>query len=162
MYDSRKEKDKQLGIPFGTANGRLRKSIMFALVQECGKDTCYRCGKKIELEKDFTIDHKEDWLHSDDPAGLFFDLGNISFSHRKCNYKHSRIFKGNGVYFDQQYQMWKSKITRNGKHFFIGRFNDKEKAKRHYRIAVALFKEKKISSTQELQELIKAKIGVMV
>ena len=68
---------------FSTADGRLKKQILFMLVQKCNMDTCYRCGKKIERVEDFSIDHKESWLNVD-PV-LFWDLDNIAFSHLRCN-----------------------------------------------------------------------------
>lgn len=60
---------------------------MFELAKKCNMDICFRCGQKIELIEDFTIDHKESWLQSDEPARLFYDMGNIAFSHAKCNYE---------------------------------------------------------------------------
>ncbi len=79
------EKERQLGKPLGTAYHQLRKSILFHLVKELKKDKCFRCGKKIEDIKEFSIEHKIYWLHSKTPIQLFFDLDNIDFSHLKCN-----------------------------------------------------------------------------
>jgi hypothetical protein len=76
---------KQLGMPFGTACNRLRKSIMFSLIQETKKDNCYRCGNKIERDTDLSIEHPTSWLDSEDPKGLFWSLENIAFSHLSCN-----------------------------------------------------------------------------
>ena len=78
-----KKKSDQLGMPFGTASGRLKKMIMLRLLQRLGEDVCYRCGKKIETYQELSVDHKVDWLDVD--PDLFWDLGNISFSHRECN-----------------------------------------------------------------------------
>lgn len=86
-YNSQAAKAAQLGMPIGTAMGRLRKMIMFQFVQKAGMDNCFRCGKKIETVHELSVEHKKTWLHSSDPVGLFFDLGNISFSHLKCNVK---------------------------------------------------------------------------
>ena len=83
-------KAAQLDQPFGTASQKLRKMIMFDLVKQLGKDICYRCGKKIESIEEFSIEHKEPWLHSNDPKKLFFSLDNIAFSHCKCNRKAAR------------------------------------------------------------------------
>lgn len=102
LAKSNSEKAKQLGMPLGTATGRLRKSILFMLVQRCGLDVCYRCGNKIESESDLSIDHKKDWLYSDDPPGLFFDVENISFSHLSCNCAHSH---NNRMYFSDGERM---------------------------------------------------------
>lgn len=78
-------KDQQLGMPHGTATGRLRKIILFDCIQKLELDFCFHCGKKILEIENFSIEHKRPWLDSDDPVGLFFDLENIAFSHLKCN-----------------------------------------------------------------------------
>lgn len=36
----------KLGISQGKARNILVKNIMFNLIQKCGLDICYRCGKK--------------------------------------------------------------------------------------------------------------------
>ena len=90
MNKSNKKKSDQLGIPFGTAMGRLRKKILFELVKQLDQDVCCRCGDKIETTKEFTIDHKKAWLDSEDPQKLFSDLNNIAFSHLKCNIQAGR------------------------------------------------------------------------
>lgn len=89
MESYNKRKNDQLGMPHGTANNILRKSIMFQLVKDLNRDVCYRCNKKIETIEDFSIDHKEAWLDND--PNLFWDLDNIAFSHLKCNIAHRRI-----------------------------------------------------------------------
>jgi len=73
----------QLGLPIGTASHRLRKRVLFHLVQETGRDTCYRCGLQIVTPEDLVIDHKVAWL--DRSAHMFWDLDNIVFSHAQCN-----------------------------------------------------------------------------
>jgi len=83
--DTNERKDEALGMPHRTADMRLRREILFQLVQQAGRDICYQCGEKITSYDEFSIEHKEPWLNSDDPPGLFFDLDNISFSHRSCN-----------------------------------------------------------------------------
>ena len=80
------KKDELLGISFGTASNRLRKSILFNLVRQTGQDVCFRCGRKIESETDLSIEHKVSWQSATDPIRLFFDLENIEFSHINCNY----------------------------------------------------------------------------
>lgn len=79
------KKKEQLGMPSGTATARLRKSILFQLVKETGRNICHQCGKVIETEEELSIEHKVPWLDSKDPVGLFFDLKNIAFSHLRCN-----------------------------------------------------------------------------
>ena len=77
-------------MSYGKACGILRKQIMFDLVKRADLDGCFRCGEKIKEVKELSIEHKENWLHSDDPVELFFNHGNIAFSHLKCNVESSR------------------------------------------------------------------------
>lgn len=90
MSRSNEKKSRQLGMPHGTASGKLRKQIMFHLMQKCGMDTCHQCGKKIESIDTLSIEHKTPWLDSEDPVGLFFDTDNIAFSHHHCNCASAR------------------------------------------------------------------------
>jgi hypothetical protein len=76
---------KKLGMPFGTAMGRLRKSIMYKLAGLAGLLSCFRCGRPIENESEFSIDHKKSWWLAEDPVAVFFDLTDIAFSHAFCN-----------------------------------------------------------------------------
>lgn len=80
-----KKKSEQLGMSHGSANHRLRKSILFEFVNRLGYADCFQCGEIIETIEEFSIDHKVPWLDSKDPKKLFFDLENIAFSHIKCN-----------------------------------------------------------------------------
>lgn len=74
-----------LGMPHGTAAGRLRKMLLFKCVQELGKNICFRCGEVIEDERTLSIEHITSWQLSETPKETFFDLDNIAFSHLKCN-----------------------------------------------------------------------------
>ena len=94
MKDSNKKKSEQLGMPNGTAAGRLRKAIMFDLIKETGRNICFQCGGTIDCVSDLSIEHKIPWLDSEDPVGLYFDLDNIAFSHLRCNCASSRKVKG--------------------------------------------------------------------
>jgi hypothetical protein len=85
------KKTAQLGMNPGTASQRLVKDLLFDFVQKAGH-VCFRCGGELS-RGDFSIEHKEPWLDSDDPLGLFFDLNNIAYSHRDCNTKDRRIVK---------------------------------------------------------------------
>ncbi len=107
MKKSRERKDLQLGIPLGTAANRLRKTIMFSLLVKLDENICHRCGSKIENADDLSLDHKEDWLDSDDPYKVFFDIQNVAFSHLSCNAKAGRKVGGGGR---------KKGIDSNGKH----------------------------------------------
>ena len=88
MNANNKKKAEQLGMPYGTANSRLRKQILFRYVQKCKDDTCFHCGRKIEDIDNFSIEHKVPWL--DNNIELFWDLDNIAFSHLKCNTSAAR------------------------------------------------------------------------
>jgi hypothetical protein len=86
MTPSNKKKSKFLGMPYGTASGRLRKKILFNLVQETERDVCFRCGEKIKSADEISIEHKKPWLGIN--VDLFWDLDNIAFSHLRCNIPH--------------------------------------------------------------------------
>lgn len=79
-------KKAQLGMPLGTAAGRLRKQLLFKMAKELGLDTCCRCQTLIESVDEFTIDHILPWYNHD--VALFWDLDNIAFSHSRCNLQH--------------------------------------------------------------------------
>lgn len=83
-------KSEQLGMSHSTANGQLRKMIMFDLVKKAGLDDCFQCKEKINDIGNFSIEHKTPWLHSENPRELFFDLDNIAFSHHDCNTANAR------------------------------------------------------------------------
>lgn len=83
MSDSNRKNAEALGMPVGTALNRLRKMVLFDMARRLGEDVCYRCGKKIESENDFTLEHKESWSGKD--PKVFWDLENIAFSHHLCN-----------------------------------------------------------------------------
>lgn len=93
MSKLNKKRDDQLGMDFGTANSKLRKNLLFELSKQLQLDICFRCGKKIEKENEFSIDHKVPWLDSTRPLELFFDFNNIAFSHLHCNTSHGRTLK---------------------------------------------------------------------
>jgi hypothetical protein len=76
-------KQEQLGMPLGTASAKLRRLVMFRLVQRLGEDACYRCGRKIETVGELSIERKEPWFNID--PSLFWDLDNVAFSHLSCN-----------------------------------------------------------------------------
>lgn len=77
------ERTKQLGIDPGTASARLGRAILLSLVRKLGLDRCLRCGLPITEAADLSVDHRVPWL--DASTGLFWDLGNVAFSHRACN-----------------------------------------------------------------------------
>lgn len=87
------KKKEQLGMNPSTASQRLVKDILWSLIVKTGQDNCHRCSKKMSRDN-FSIEHIEDWLDSEDPVGLYFDLTNITFSHLKCNVGASRGARG--------------------------------------------------------------------
>jgi hypothetical protein len=56
---SMKTKETLLGEPLGTANHRLRKSILFDLIQKLELDYCYRCRDRIDDIAHLSIEHKK-------------------------------------------------------------------------------------------------------
>ena len=94
----------QLGMPFGTANSRLDRKILFWLIQKNGLDSCHRCRHKIERVEELSIEHKEPW--QDVNPALFWDLNNIAFSHRSCNYRAGRkVIPKNSRYINAPFGM---------------------------------------------------------
>jgi hypothetical protein len=83
MSDSNQLRAKILGMPFGTACNRLRRMVMFDLLCRHEENFCFKCGKVISTAGDLSLEHREPW--QDRGPSLFWDLGNIAFSHRKCN-----------------------------------------------------------------------------
>lgn len=131
-----KEKSKQLGINFGTASSRLKKNLMFKLIQKCGEDVCFVCGNKIEFVDDMSVEHKKPWLHEVNAKELFFDLNNIAFSHTKCNISNIRrqqkVRAKSGyknVYTtDNSQKPFKATVSLNGKEVMLGKFTTAEEA----------------------------------
>jgi hypothetical protein len=80
------KKEQQLGMKIGTASHKLRRAVMFSLLVKLNLDICSRCSEKLQ-ENNYSMDHVVDWLDSDKPVDLFFDINNISFSHKLCNSK---------------------------------------------------------------------------
>lgn len=78
-------KTKQLNMNYSTASNQLKKALMLKFAKQCGENKCYRCGKLIENPKDFSIDHKKNWLNAKNAQELFWDLDNIALSHKSCN-----------------------------------------------------------------------------
>jgi hypothetical protein len=88
VKNSNVKKARQLGMPHGTAQGRLVKMLLLRMAQDLGRDFCHRCGGRIESVKELSTDHKKEWLDAD--TALYWDLDNIAFSHRSCNYAAAR------------------------------------------------------------------------
>ena len=86
-------KSELLGIPWGTANGRMRKMLIWHLVTKFELGSCYRCDEKINTIEELSIEHKEAWQSADDPIEVFYDMENITFSHLYCNIGHTNRSK---------------------------------------------------------------------
>jgi hypothetical protein len=86
--DRHKSMSSQLGMPRGTAAGRLRKLVLFDVLRRHNENICYRCGQSILFSGELSIEHKMPWEHVD--ANLFWDINNIAFSHLSCNIKSCR------------------------------------------------------------------------
>jgi hypothetical protein len=79
-------KHQTLGMPHGTASNRLRKNVLFHLLQKHRENVCFVCSEIIVRVEDLSIEHKQPWEGIS--ADLFWDLGNIAFSHSHCNRPH--------------------------------------------------------------------------
>lgn len=88
MSKSNENKSRTLGMPFGTACNRLRKNILFHLLQKLKENICFKCGVSITTVNDLSIEHKKPWESRS--AELFWDLENITFSHLRCNTPHKQ------------------------------------------------------------------------
>jgi transposase-like protein len=74
-----------LGMPLGTAQGKLRKKLLFHLAGKLDMLKCFRCPNVIETLEDFSIEHTESWQYANNPIETFFDVEKIAFSHLDCN-----------------------------------------------------------------------------
>lgn len=79
--DHRRRRAELLGMPVGTAEKHLRKSIIHELAKQLGKTQCCRCGLEVEEPDDLAIVHVQDWEEEPD---LFWALTNVAFSHASC------------------------------------------------------------------------------
>ena len=85
-HTSSARKSAFLGMPHGTACGRLRKLILFNLLLRHGENVCFKCSELIETAGELSIEHKEPWEGVN--VELFWDMENIAFSHLRCNKTH--------------------------------------------------------------------------
>ena len=124
MSNSNARRSKFLGMPFGTACNRLRKSILFSLLKRFNENVCFKCSQAIEGIEDLSIEHKLPWEGRD--VQLFWDLENIAFSHIRCNVPHRR---GNKKYFTAEERLAATRL--NGaalmrKHYTTDKRRDKK------------------------------------
>jgi hypothetical protein len=102
-------KDKkiaQLGMDPATASHRLLKDLLFKLAIDAGHK-CHHCRGDLTRET-LSIEHKQPWLDSDDPKSLFFDLENVAFSHKACNFRNATRVK----VYDSDTARWKAHHVR--------------------------------------------------
>ena len=83
MNNNNDKKSKVLGIPYGTAQNKLRKMVLFHLLKRYKENVCFQCGKPIETVDELSIEHKKPWLN--ESVDLYWDMNNIAFSHLHCN-----------------------------------------------------------------------------
>jgi HNH endonuclease len=91
---SSKRKTEFLGMPHGTAVGRLRKNVLFHILKKHGENVCERCKGTIEKVEDLSLEHIKPWENVS--VDLFWDLENIAFSHLHCNRPH--IYNSSGAH----------------------------------------------------------------
>lgn len=78
------KKQNQLGMNPSTASHRLVKDLLWNFIKLTGNDNCCKCGTEMD-RSNFSIEHVQPWLDSENPLELYFDVDNISYSHLKCN-----------------------------------------------------------------------------
>jgi hypothetical protein len=150
-------KNEQLGMNHATATHILRANIMFDLIQRLKLDVCFRCGELIHSPRDLSFDHKHDWLNSTDPKGLFFDLQNVAFSHKRCNKpRHKMLSKVigqsgyKGVSYDKAHpsKPWTAHLFYQGKGYKFGSFRNPKDAAQAFDIGVkTIWGDKAITNT---------------
>ncbi len=86
MANSSTRKSEFLGMPFGTANGRLRKMILFNLLKRLNENVCYKCKESITRLDELSIEHILPWEGVS--VDLYWNIDNIAFSHLRCNRPH--------------------------------------------------------------------------
>src|SRR5688572_17200356 len=88
MPGSSARKTAFLGVPHGTAGYRLRKMILFNLLQRHSENVCFKCAQLIETAEELSIEHKQPCEGIS--VELFWHMENIAFSHLRCNRIHRR------------------------------------------------------------------------
>lgn len=78
---------EQLGMSYGAAGNKLRKLILFSLLEKLGENVCFKCKEVIHSVDELSIEHIQPWEGRE--AKLFWDLTNIAFSHLACNLPHT-------------------------------------------------------------------------
>ena len=96
MSEASRRKAQALGMSQGKARNKLVKLLLFKMMQQLGEDICFRCEHLIRDADDMSIEHHLSWQEAEDPAGEYFNLDRIGFSHRNCNYSaaHYKALRG--------------------------------------------------------------------
>ena len=102
------KKSIQLQENFSTASGKLVKDILWNFLIKSSQIMCFHCETPMTRDT-FSIEHKVPWLDSKNPRELFFDLENISFSHKSCNCSKAR--RPNRVHKDER-EGWRVRSKR--------------------------------------------------
>jgi hypothetical protein len=82
----------RFGVSVSTARTQLINRLMFDMIVQLNKNTCFRCHNAMTV-KDFSIEHVIPWAWEENAHELFMDVNNITFSHRRCNSAHGRNTK---------------------------------------------------------------------
>jgi len=59
--------------------------LIFRQLERLSENECFRCGSLIVDAEDLSLDHKTAHQGNQD---LFWDLDNLAWSHRRCNFSH--------------------------------------------------------------------------
>ena len=114
------------------------------MAQKLKMDTCYRCKQRIISVEELSIDHKQQWMESNEPRKYFYDLNNIAFSHSTCNYQnegkqrfHLRDggkseFRGVDPVKNKNGEKYQARIKKDNKHIYLGRFESEIEAAKAY------------------------------
>jgi hypothetical protein len=91
------KKTEQLGMSYGKANNILVRNIIWKFILQLNLNSCHHCKKEMTREN-FTIEHIEPWLDSEDPVDLFFN-DNLGEMHKITSSKNKSkvIFQGKGA-----------------------------------------------------------------
>ena len=104
----------------------------------------------------YSVEHKTEWLYSEDPVNAYFDMANIAFSHRKCNRgTRGMVRKSRGTIYkgifkindDKRSKLWRANVYVNGKRHYVGSYaTDKEAAIAYDEAAVKLLGDRCITN----------------
>lgn len=136
---------------------KLRRKVMFYLVKKLGLDICYRCGNKIEEEKELSLDHSEPWMYKSNALEIFMDETKIVFSHKSCNYRSRRQnisrFTKDGykgvikIKKVRSKKIWVSMVYHKRKQIFLGSFITPEEAAKAYdEAAIRIYGERAVTN----------------